>query len=203
MSNITAIYTKLFNQISSSESRRFVPFFNSSIKFVKIGTFMGLKGTAFFLRSGLIRPFVLLDFTEPLHFAQTGICAVCSRQSRLIKTITTFRNTLTFLITNGFLNFRRNIWQTNFLGVVAGYLNKRFTYHFSQRVLNLGYSFSRKDSSFEVSITLESGSKIGLSGKDFCKSPYILAQPKHLEIECDDFSCSLRESQLTEEKVET
>ena len=52
MSSITAIYTKLFNQISSSESRRFVPFFNSSTKFIEIGTFMGLKGTAFFLGFG-------------------------------------------------------------------------------------------------------------------------------------------------------
>ena len=111
MSSITAIYTKLFSQISSSESHRFVPFFNSSTKFIEIGTFMGLQGTAFFLRFGHIRRFIILSFTEPLP-------------------LTPFRNTLTFSITNGFPNFRRNIWQTYFLGVVAGHLSKRFTYQF-------------------------------------------------------------------------
>ena len=144
MNSITAIYTKLFNQISSSDPRRFVPVFNSSIKFIKIGTFMGLRGMVFFLRFGLIRWFVILDFTEPLHFAQTGICAVCSRQSRHIKTITTFRNTLTFSITNGFPNFRINIWQTYFLGVVASYLSKRLTYHFFTKGIELGIFVFKK-----------------------------------------------------------
>ena len=76
---------------------------------------------------------------------------------------------------------------------LTSYLSERYTYHYFKKGIEL-----RKDSSFEVSITLESGSKIGFSGNNLCKLTYILAQAKYLEVECDDFSILLRESQFTE-----
>ena len=66
---------------------------------------MGLKGETLFLMFGLIRWFIILGFTEPLHFTQTGICAVCGRQSRLSDTVSTFSNAHLLGIMNDLFNF--------------------------------------------------------------------------------------------------